>query len=213
MPWKLSAVLALALVWFAAPVASAADDDEEPEAAAESSGADEDAAASDECPCIRDGWYVGVGGGYAFSNFDDGKSDDSGFANLRAGYHFKRFFALEVMAEYEPKFGSGTGDWNGVDTAMWGASLNGKVYPAAPWTGLIQPYGLVGASWMWRRLTGPAINGSNEDGGFAGQFGGGIDFYVTSHIVFTVDGAYVLPTGALDDNIFVKSGAALIYRF
>jgi opacity protein-like surface antigen len=206
---KLLAALALALVCLPAPAALA--QDEEPEAAG---AAEEGEAEQEEEPVYdRDGWYAGIGGGIAFSEFDEGNADDSGLVNLRAGYHFLRFAALEVQLEYEPEFGSGSGNYAGVDTALWSAWLAAKGYPTAPWTGPVQPYLLGGIAWMWKRQTGPAVDGSEEDGAFAMRVGGGLDVYVTRNVVLTVDSSWVVPTGNLEDLWHVTLGGAVQYRF
>jgi hypothetical protein len=209
MLWKLLATLAIALAGLPAPAALAQDDAE----AAESEESAEDEGGDEESAYDRDGWYAGVGGGYAFAEFDDGDADNSGIVNLRAGYHFLRFAALEAQLEYLPEFGSGSEKYAGVDTAVWSTWLDMKGYPTAPWTGLVQPYALFGIAWMWERRTGPAVNGSDEDGGFAMRFGGGIDVYVTENVVLTADGSWVVPTGALEDLKHVTVGGAVQYRF
>jgi opacity protein-like surface antigen len=227
MLWKLSAALVFALAWLPAPSVRAEETDEpateeasEPEASAateepaeseETEGAGDDSDA-DAAGYDRDGWYLGLGGGYAMELFDTGSWGDSGFAQIRAGYHFLRFAALEPQIEYTPKF-KGKSSFAGVDTATWAVWLNAKGYPTAPWTSRFQPYALVGAAWMWARATGSAINGSVEEGGFAARFGGGIDLYVTDHIVVTAESAWVLPTGDLDGLNQVQIGGALQYRF
>lgn len=223
MLWKLWASLAVAVACLPAPAARAEEADE-----AETSGEAPDSGAAEAEPeseepedegddestgYDRDGWYAGVGGGYAMELFDRGSSGDSGFMQLRGGYHFLRFAALELQLEYTPKFNGGTGRYAGVNTATWAAWMNAKGYPLAPWTGLVQPYALVGIAWMWERRTGATISGSDEGGGFASRFGGGIDLYVTKNIVVTAEGAYVLPTGSLDDLKQVQIGGALQYRF
>jgi hypothetical protein len=224
MRWRLWAALALALAWLPAPGALAQDEEpatadaaaeaaEAPEAEAPEAEAPEAEEAGDEPVYDRDGWYAGIGGGYAFSEFDGGSADDSGIVNLRAGYHFLRFAALEAQIEYLPQFGAGSGKYTGVDTALWAVWLNAKGYPTAPWTGLVQPYALFGIAWMWERQTGFAVNGSNENGGFAMRFGGGIDFYVTENIVLTTDASWVMPTGKLDDLTHATVGGAVQYRF
>ena len=222
MLWKLSAALVFALAWLPAPCVradetedtQAAEEAAEPAASAEAEEPSDEGDGGDDAAAgyDRDGWYLGLGGGYAMELFDEGSWGDSGFAQLRAGYHFLRFAALELQLEYTPKF-SGKSDFEGVDAATWATWLNVKGYPTAPWTGRFQPYALVGAAWMWARATGSAINGSVEDGGFAARFGGGIDLYITDHIVVTAESAWVLPTGDLDGLNQVQIGGALQYRF
>ena len=233
MSWKLSLALVLALAWLPASSARAADpadepaseeaaepeaaESEEPEKAEEPAepeeSAEADEAEDEESPYDRDGWYVGLGGGYTKELFQNGNAGDGGFMQVRAGYHFLRFAALEAQFEYSPRFKGKSGDFAGVDVATFATWLNIKGYPVAPWTGFIQPFGMIGLGWMWERLTGSAINNSVEEGGFAARFGGGIDFYVTRNIVLTAEVAYVLPTGQLDDLDQLQIGGALQYRF
>jgi opacity protein-like surface antigen len=100
-----------------------------------------------------------------------------------------------------------------VNIATWGAWLNAKGYPTAPWTGRFQPFAMVGIAWMWDRRTGSAINGSDESGAFVSRYGGGIDIYVTDNIVLTAESAWVLPSGQLSDLNQVQVGGAVQYRF
>jgi len=214
---KLSAVLAFALTWLVAPYARAEEADDAP-ATEEASDADaasdsDDAADEDAAGYDRDGWYSGVGGGYAIEYFDNGTSGNSGFAQIRAGYHFLRFAALEAQLEYTPKFNGQSGRYAGVDTATFGTWANIKGYPTAPWTGRFQPYAMIGIGWWWERRWGPAISGVDQDGGFVSRYGGGVDLYVTKNIVVTAESAWVLPTGHLESLKQVQIGGALQYRF
>ena len=223
--WKLMLALALALAWLPVSSARAQDEPGDEEATEQSDEpaeksakpaeeeAEEEEEPADETAYDRDGWYVGLGGGYAKELFNGGEASDGGFAQIRAGYHFLRFAALEAQLEYSPKFNGKSGQWSGVDIATWATWLNIKGYPTAPWTGLVQPFGLIGISWMWERLTGSAVNGSIEEGAFAARFGGGLDVYVTPHIMLTAEAAYVLPTGQLDDLNQVQIGGAVQYRW
>jgi opacity protein-like surface antigen len=232
MSWKLSLALMCALAWLPASSVRAQDDGAEPgseqaaepgaaepeeaaesEPAEEPEEAEETEEAADESVYDRDGWYLGLGAGWAKELFQNGNSGDSGFVQLRAGYHFLRFAALEPQLEYTPKFKGKSGKWAGTDIATWATWLNIKGYPTAPWTGPFQPFGMIGIAWMWERLTGSAINNSVEEGGFAARFGAGIDFYVTENIVLNTEAAYVLPTGELDDLDQVQLGGNFIYRF
>jgi opacity protein-like surface antigen len=237
MSWKLSLALVCALAWLPASSVRAADEPAseetaesaapaEPEAPAEKEAKTETAEADEseeseeadededaESAYDRDGWYLGLGAGWAKELFQNGNSADSGFIQARAGYHYLRFAATEVQLEYTPKFKGKSGKWAGTNIATWAAWLNIKGYPTAPWTGPVQPFGMIGLAWMWERLTGPAVNGSIEEGGFAARFGAGIDFYVTRNIVLNTEAAYVLPTGKLDDLDQVQLGGNFIYRF
>ena len=190
MLWKLTAVVALSLAWLAAPVARA-----EGEA---------------EC-CDYNGFFAGVGGGYSFESFNGGNAGNSGLVNLRAGYRFLDFVALEGLAEYMPYFDGHSGKYNGAHTALWTTSLNAKLYPAARWTGFMQPYLLAGVGWMWERTNGGGADTS--DNGFLARYGGGIDWFLTEHLYLTTDAAYLQPNGRVTRFDQVVVGGALNYRF
>jgi hypothetical protein len=224
---KLSAALVMLLATAAAPgaradEAPAADDAAaseakaaEPEASKEPADeaepeADEEA---DALAYDRDGWYVGAGGGGAIEFFQHGSADDSGFAQIRAGYHFLQFAALELQLEYTPKFKGRSGNYAGVNTTTFGTWANIKGYPTAPWTGPVQPFAMIGLGWWWERRSGSALDGVRQNGGFVSRFGGGVDFYVTRNIVVTAETAYVVPTGHVSSLDQLQIGGALQYRF
>ena len=212
---KLSAVLVIALAF---GVASSARADAGDEAAAAPEGdaaaSVSEAAADDDEPIYdRDGWYAGIGAGVAIETFEHGSADDSGFVQVRAGYHFLRFASLDAQLEYTPKFKGGSGRYAGVDTATFGVLGNIKGYPTAPWTGRFQPFGMIGLGWWWERQWGSAVNGVDQDGGFVARFGGGLDVYVTRNVVLTAEAAYVLPTGHIGALNQVQIGGAVQYRF
>jgi opacity protein-like surface antigen len=193
MAWKLSVVLAFAIVWLAAPAVRAESD-------------------TPEC-CDYNGLYAGIGGGYAIEDFDGGNSDNGSYVNLRLGYRFLDFVALEALGEFEPEFDGKSGRYTSGHTSIWSGFVNAKVYPAARWTGFVQPYLLAGGGWMWGD-TKDSPTGKFDDNGFAGRFGLGIDFFITEHVFLTTDAAYLLPAtgdGKALDQVLV--GGALQYRF
>lgn len=190
MLWKLSVVLAFAIAWLPAPAVRAESGSENP-----------------EC-CDYNGLYAGIGGGYSFEDFDNGEAGDSGYVNARVGYRFLDFLAVEAMGEFMPDFDGANGHYNNAHTSIWSGYLNAKLYPTARLTGLVQPYLLAGTGWMWGDT-----NKTADDNGFAARFGGGIDFFLTEHVILTTDAAYLHPTGGakLLDQVVV--GGAIQYRF
>ena len=192
MVWKLSVVLALAMVWLPAPAVLADSD-------------------TPAC-CDYNGLYVGVGGGYAIEDFDDGNADNGGYVNARVGYRFLDFLAVEGMGEYMPHFNGESGQYLSADTSIWSGWLNAKVYPTARLTGFVQPYLLSGMGGMWGDTKGGFPSHVN-DNGFAGRFGAGIDFFLTEHVFLTTDAAYLLPIGDASELDQVVVGGALQYRF
>jgi len=193
MLWKLTAVLAFSLAWLAAPVVRA------------ESGSD-----GREC-CDYNGFYAGIGGGYSFESFNGGNAGNSAVVNGRVGYRFLDFLALEALGEFMPRFNGKSGRYNSANTSLWTGSLNAKLYPAARWTGFIQPYVLAGAGWMWEDTKGGGNNQNDND--FAARFGGGIDFFLTEHIFLTTDAAYLVPAGDVKRLDQVLVGGAIQYRF
>jgi hypothetical protein len=211
---KLSAVLVFALAWLAAPHARAdAPDDKDGEKATDEAKESDDAGDDDASPYDRDGWYLGIGGGGAIETFRGGSSSNSGIAQARAGYHFLRFAAIETELEFTPEFNGHSGKFKGVDTQTFGAWLNFKGYPTAPWTGRFQPYLMVSPGWWWERRSGREVAGVDHHGAFVSRFGGGIDLYITKNIVVTAESDWLLPTGKLDDLKQVQIVGAVQYRF
>jgi opacity protein-like surface antigen len=190
MHWKLTAVLAFSLTLFAAPAVRADSD-------------------TPEC-CDYNGLFAGIGGGYAFEDFDRGKAGNGAYANLRLGYRFLDIVAIEGLGEFMPHFDGQGGRYAGGETSIWSGFLNLKVYPTARLTGFVQPYLLAGAGVMFGNThDGP----EHDDNGFAGRFGAGIDFFLTEHVIFTTDAAYLSPIGDASPLDQVLVGGALQYRF
>ena len=117
MLWKLTAVLAFSLAWLPASAVRADGD-------------------TPEC-CNYNGFYIGVGGGFAIEDFDKGGADNSAVANLRVGYRFLDFLAIEGLGEFEPHFNGKSGNYLSADVQIWSGWLNAKVYPVARWTGCV----------------------------------------------------------------------------
>ena len=219
---KLSALLVLALAASVSPGARAdeASDGDEAKKSEDSAPAkaadDEESADSDdggELAYDRDGWYLGAGGGGSIEYFQHGSAKNSGFAQVRAGYHFLQFAALELQLEYTPKFKGKSGNYDGVNTGVFGTWANIKGYPTAPWTGPVQPFAMIGLGWWWERRWGSELNGVHQNGGFVSRFGGGLDVYVTRNIVVTAETAFVVPTGHVSSLDQLQIGGALQYRF
>lgn len=192
MLWKLTAVLAFSLACLPAPAVRADD--------------------TPEC-CNYNGFYIGVGGGFAIEDFDGGNADNGAAVNARVGYRFLDFLAIEGMGEYMPHFNGKSGTYLSADTSIWSGWLNAKLYPTARWTGFLQPYLLAGAGGMWGDTKGGLVLNNLNDNGFAGRFGAGIDFFLTEHVFLTTDAAYLAPTGDASNLDQVVVGGSLQYRF
>lgn len=187
----------------------------------------------------RRGLYAGVGGAYVIEQFDlpdatirlpespifhfDVDGGDSWGAEARVGYRLHPNLAAEGQLQYYDNFGIDViepSDASPSDfLALNGLSLmvNVKGYP---FTGRIQPYGLVGLGLLWLHTHSPrTVHDDLETGfdknevGFAGRIGVGIDGYLTQNLLLNVETSYLLPTGDLSDFRMVPISLGVQYRF
>lgn len=207
--------------------------------AAFAQAADPGAAAAEEESYGRDGLYVGAslaGVGYMgiageinrqVRNFTgdvtEAKTENTAGVNFRVGYRMHPRFATELQWEWlvpsdvQVKLQqSGSGQFITDDGAFelrtWVVTANLKGYLLT--RGNLQPFLLLGGGIIGGHLDGREIYGFDADGlSFLGRMGGGLDFYITPHIVTTLDLTYVLPTGTLSDFTYVTGGLGLQYRF
>lgn len=152
----------------------------------------------------RSGPYLGAGGVYAFENFSGRAQADSGSGgyNLRAGYRFNGYFALEAGWEQLISF-----DGPNEDTSMWMVGVSGKFFP---FQGIIQPYLAAGAGWLGVDDKSP--NGKDDDNlGF--NFGLGLDVCITRNWAFNTEVGYLLPTGGISDYQAIPLSFGFLYRF
>jgi opacity protein-like surface antigen len=178
----------------------------------------------------RVGWYLGLAGFYAISDFDLTTSDldvvppqpantdpnfgDSGGVDFRAGYRAFSRWAFEFDYQWQAGYDSKKSFIDPlleIDTHL--LSLNTKLFVL---TGRWQPYALLGASLL-------IFNTEIVDDdfkkpwdisvGFAPRFGAGVDFWITESWAVMVEGTYIVPVGALDDANMGSVGAGFQYRF
>lgn len=168
-------------------------------------------------PYSREGVYVGFGGLYALENFDrdtavhgtgfkqDVDGRDTGGPQLRFGYRYNARIAGEVLFQYYADFNLSTGDDTlDDDFSGWSLTLNGKLYGLL---GRIQPYALFGMGGL------VFDHKRGDDSAFVARLGGGVDFYLTDHVVFDVEASYAMPAGSLDDLQFATFGVGIQYRY
>jgi opacity protein-like surface antigen len=178
----------------------------------------------------RAGWYLGLAGFYAISDYDLTTSDldvvppqppntnpkfgDSGGIDFRAGYRAFSRWAFEFDYQWQAGFDSTNSSLDPlleIDTHLLG--LNTKFFLL---TGRWQPYVLLGASLL-------IFNSEIVDDdfkkpwdvsvGFAPRFGGGVDFWIREHWALTLEGTYIVPVGVLDGANMGSVGAGFQYRF
>ena len=190
MLWKLTAVLAFSLAWLPASAVQADD--------------------TPEC-CNYNGPYIGLGGAFAEEMFDRGGANAGAAINARLGYRFLDFLAVEALGEYEPYFKGTSGKFDSADISTWAGYGNAKLYPVARWSGWFQPYALAGLGYMFGDVEGN--NQHENENGPSGRFGAGVDMFLTEHVFFTIDGAYLLPWNDASELDQWLVGGALQYRF
>jgi opacity protein-like surface antigen len=178
----------------------------------------------------RPGWYAGLGGFYAISDYDltttdlgvvppepaatDPKFSNTAGIDARLGYRLAPHWAVEFDYQWQAGFDSSNGAINPpleIDTHL--LSLNTKLFAA---TGRWQPYGLLGASLLIfnTEIVDNAFKKPwSTDVGFAPRFGAGLDYYLNENWVVTAEGTYVLPVGVLDDANMASVGVSFQYRF
>ena len=106
------------------------------------------------------------------------------------------------------------GDWAEWETMV--VTVNTKAYAT---TGRVQPFGLFGAGFMRtelkhrRQITDIKIF-DDTSAAFTLRLGGGVDFYITKHIVMSAGAHYILPFGGkLDKMDMLMYNMGLQYRF
>ena len=182
------------------------------------------AAQSDEGEYARTGPYLGIAGTYAIEEFDSRPIDVENTIglNARVGYRILPYLAAEVQYEWGSDFdldlsggdfgNPAAGEIDGeIDTHL--ATVNVKGIYASPTAGPFQPYLLVGVGVMHAVVDVSAPGLSDDELGFAARFGGGFDIYFWEHISASLEGAYILPTGDVDDLAYVSFGWGLQYHF
>lgn len=153
----------------------------------------------------RSGPYLGAGGLYAIENFDESAPitdvENSWGYNLRGGYRFNEFFALELNWDHMLAFDidPGTGDAD-----FWVISASGKGYLT---DGPIQPF--LGAGLGY----GSASAGTADETALAVRAAGGIDFYFSRNWAVTAEAGYIVGTGSLSDFDAVPLSVGVLYRF
>jgi len=181
-------------------------------AVAESSGGE---GAGEQAPdYARRGWYVGGGVVGAFEEFDLGSAaDQSNFVGygFRGGYRVHPRIAAEMSFERYTKADLDVLGQSALEIDGWSLTANAKGYAL---TGRVQPYALLGLGTLYLNVEDQLGLGLSDDqAAFALRFGGGIDAYVTRHIVLNVEASYLLPTGDLDDFPLVPLSGSFQYRF
>lgn len=145
----------------------------------------------------RSGPYFGVNGAFALENFPNSVDPSHTFgASARLGYRFIPLIAAEAEVDWYDDFDTGS-----VNVT---ATANAKVYPEA-WTGRVQFYLLGGVGVA-------TLDVDKEYTDFLGKAGGGLDIYLTEHIVANIEMSYALPAGDLEGYQYAPIKWGLQFR-
>ena len=151
----------------------------------------------------------------------DDIDDDSFSINSRVGYRCHRFVSAELQFEWLDTFDGtisevGTANQYRAKLDPLVTTVNAKGYLLS---GRTQPFLLAGVGFMKIKTESYELPGSTPSSSrgsrtdYAMRFGGGVDFYATQHIVASLEGSYVLPTGRLQGLDFYTFGLGMQYRF
>jgi opacity protein-like surface antigen len=139
--------------------------------------------------------------------------DNAWGMNARAGYRLHPRFALEGQWEWltDTDRENTLSDGTRVDDkiSLFTLTGNAKYYLL---TERIQPYAIAGAGWSRSRIK-QSFDSTRRNNGFTARFGGGVDLYGSPDVALSLEAAYVLNTGGLDDLSYVSLGAGLTLRF
>lgn len=156
----------------------------------------------------RSGPYLAGGGLYAFESFDGDATatnpDDSWGYDVKGGYRFNEYFAIE--ANWQHMVGFDDGDRG--DVELWMIGANAKFFPLQ---GIFQPYALAGMGWS--SVDDSRAESHTDSTGMGFLFGGGLDVYVTRNWAFYFQASYLLQTGGRDEYDAVPLTFGVLYRF
>ncbi len=176
----------------------------------------------------RPGWYVGGGFTWAFENFDfdevnaytgvDLSASGSPGFDVRGGYRINEFVAIEADFQYYADFDVDAAGFDVLSADAFSFFGSVKGYPLS---GRVQPYGLFGIGVLRAELEDDLGFGvSGDDAAFTLRFGGGLDVYVTEHVLLNLDVGYLLVPTDMNFGGPVDVGTDLIpltvgaqYRF
>jgi len=200
-------------------------------------------AGDDDKDFSRPGFYLGVGGAYAFNFFEDmieDEAEDAGFkisvkdtwgVNARVGYRIASWFAVEGMYEWMDNFKIKVDEVTFAPPGLAGGSVDYRTHTVTvnakfliP-TWRLHPYLLLGIGGQYYDLDASASFADNsfdfsESGwAFAGRPGVGLDAYITENFLINVELSGVLATSNpstipdIGDMFYMTLGAGLQYRF
>jgi hypothetical protein len=163
----------------------------------------------------RRGAFAGLGFNWQVPGFqgpflEENYGKSWGF-NARGGYRFFDWFAAEAIVEYADKFGPNRARSVAPDISLLSSTVNAKfIVPVERF----QPYLELGAGFLYANTGSGFFNSiSDEDFGFAGRLGAGIDLYLTRNVSLFVDNSWTMSTDNAEDLYFYSLGGGARYNF
>jgi len=180
------------------------------------------------------GGYIFLGGLTGFELFPEdkgGQFENSLGFDIRFGSRLMDYLALEVEGNFISGFDVDVPVEGGTaQLVLEGGNVTVNARAILP-LGRLEPYAVVGIGGMWSKLVTQRYTGSvcspgyygwwctgtrtklGEAGSFVSKFGAGVDFWLSEAWGLTVDAVYVLPTGDLKDQTYVKLGWGARFKF
>jgi len=163
----------------------------------------------------RPGAFAGLGFKWQVEGFqDEYRAQDFGNSwgfDARGGYRFFDWFAVEGIFEYADDFGANAPRGRGDDLSMISTTGNAKfIVPIERF----QPYLSLGMGFLYVNSGEGFVDAvEDENWGFAGRIGGGVDIYLTRHISLYVDNAFTMATEDAENLYFYSLGGGARYNF
>ncbi|MFP6582733.1 MAG: outer membrane beta-barrel protein [Candidatus Hydrogenedentota bacterium] len=165
---------------------------------------------------LDDIWYLGISGGEALEDWDDGgflDADDSTVLGAQIGFTFRdeSFFGFQFEFKYRDydgfDYGSGA---NTSELDGWSVSARPKLYMG---NGKIHPILFVGLGWMEMdaksNFSAPDLSG--KDTFF--EVGGALEFDVTERVSLFIEAGYVIPDDHLDGLEMIDVMGGINFKF
>lgn len=180
------------------------------------------------------GLYIGIGGGYAFQQFDSPiRYNDSLNLNAKAGYRFNHWLSAELVFDSFPEFSTSNVRYTveneygsesirkegrlSINTLMIAGKVSRKIYSR---NAIMYPYITAGIGIMKANDNITAsIEGyddysvKEEYNGTCAKIGLGIDFDITRNISIGFEGSYVMGFGDVDKIKYMNIGGNVSYHF
>lgn len=184
------------------------------------------------------GFYIGIGGNYAFEDFDTSDVNDAlsplglhvdvdnspGF-NAKVGYHFNKLFSAEFVYDYFSDFSSsdttiisGVPVKLDVECEIMTFMIAGKLLPDIG-SEVVRPFITAGAGMMQGKVDakvsalGLSESISDSESDFCGKLGVGVDFYATKNISIGTEVSYIMGFGDMDNMKYTNFNVGVSYHF